>query len=148
MSYQYYMQHIQQLMAMGVYIAPANYAPLAYMPIQNLEPAMPMPRNEIVVVESESDEEDDVDQRTLFCANLSEHVTEEILYEVFFQAGPLSKVHIPKQNGKNRSYGFVTYKYRCSVPYALKLYQGLVLFGKRLDIKFQGKHNSNAYNMR
>lgn len=34
-----------------------------------------------------SQEEDDEDARTLFCANLSEKATEAILYELFLQVG-------------------------------------------------------------
>lgn len=153
MSYQYYLQQIQriqQLTAMGIYNAPMNIASIPLMPFQIRQPMVPMPCNDIIMVESESDEEadvDDVDERTLFCANLSDKITEELLYEVFLQAGPLQKIYIPKQNGKNRSYAFLTYKYRSSTSYALKLFQGLQLFGKRLDIKFQ-RSNSNGHNRR
>ncbi|XP_065355996.1 RNA-binding protein 7-like [Calliphora vicina] len=149
MSYQYYfqqIQRIQQLAAMGMYNVPANFASIPLMQLQH--PMFPMPSNDIILVESEEENEvDDVEERTLFCANLSEKITEELLYEVFLQAGPLEKIYIPKQNGKNRSYAFLTYKYRSSPSYALKLFQGLQLFGKRLDIKFQ-RSNSNGHNRR
>ncbi|XP_017046191.2 RNA-binding protein 7, partial [Drosophila ficusphila] len=85
------------------------------------------------------DEEEDEDQRTLFCANLDERVTEEILYEVFLQAGPIEGVRIPTDNtGRQRSFGFVTYQRLCAVPFALELYQGLELFQKKITIKQQG----------
>lgn len=151
MSYQYYLQHMQQLMALGYYNTAGNYPTIPYnmSNAQNLPIQLPAPRNSEPINIESSDEENDVDERSLFCANLAEKVTEELLYEVFLQAGPLEKVNIPKDNnGKQRSYGFVTYKYRSSITYALRLYQGLVLYGKRLDIKFQGKMNGNCYNKR
>ena len=143
MSYQNYLQQIQQLMAWGLFIPPINYSimpclPLT-VPIQNQQAiSQPSPPNET----DDSPVEDDTDERSLFCANLDQNVTEELFYELFLQAGPIQKVYIPKDNnGKRRTFGFVTYKYRCTPFYALQLYQGVVLFGKRLDIKFQGKGN-------
>lgn len=145
MSYEYYLKYFQQLMASGMYSVPVQYTTMStILPIHHVQPIIPMDRNDTLSCESD---EDDVDERTLFCANLCENVTEELLYEVFLQAGPIGKVYIPKDNnGKRRSYGFVTYSYRSSLPYAMRLYQGLVLFGKLLDIKFQGKCNKNVYN--
>lgn len=146
MSYQNYVQQMQQLMTMGFYVPPlqsVNYflpSPLA-MPIQNqnVNPLqlIPQPAPE---EESDSPEDDDIDERSLFCANLDQNVTEELFYELFLQAGPIENVYIPKdKNGKQRSFGFVTYKYRSTPSYALQLYQGVALYGKRLSIKFQGK---------
>lgn len=92
------------------------------------------------IVVQESDEEDDEEQRTLFVANLDERVTEELLYEVFLQAGPIERVKIPKDNaGRARSFGFVTYTSRISLPYAMHLLKGLSLYRKSLAIKFQNK---------
>ncbi|GLV31800.1 uncharacterized protein CBL_07560 [Carabus blaptoides fortunei] len=39
--------------------------------------------------------EDTEDARTIFCGNLHIKVTEELLYELFLQVGPLEKVSIP-----------------------------------------------------
>lgn len=84
----------------------------------------------------ESEEEDDDEKRTIFCANLDLKVTEEILYEVFLQAGPIESVRIPKDHlGRQKTFGFITYVHKCTVPYALKLLAGLSLFRKCLTIK-------------
>ncbi|KAK7871632.1 hypothetical protein R5R35_001819 [Gryllus longicercus] len=78
----------------------------------------------------------DEDSRTIWCGNLSENVSEEILYELFLQAGPLQSVRIPKsREGKQRAFGFVTYKHECSVPYALALFEGTELFRKELRLQ-------------
>ncbi|OAD52052.1 Putative RNA-binding protein 11 [Eufriesea mexicana] len=80
----------------------------------------------------------DEDMRTLWCGNLSEKVTEEILYELFLQGGPVQKVSIPKHpNGKQRSYGFVIYKHITSVSYALELFDGTCLYNRPLNISLK-----------
>ncbi|XP_073822236.1 uncharacterized protein isoform X2 [Musca autumnalis] len=92
------------------------------------------------IVVEESDDEDDEGQRTLFVANLDEKVTEELLYEVFLQAGPIERARIPKDNnGRQRTFGFVTYTSKCTAPYAMHLYQGLTLYRKSLTIKYKGR---------
>ncbi|KAG7200516.1 hypothetical protein KM043_001080 [Ampulex compressa] len=80
----------------------------------------------------------DVDRRTLWCGNLSNRVTEEILYELFLQGGPVQRVSIPKdRDGRQRSYGFVTYKHDVSVSYALDLFDGTMLFDKPINMKMR-----------
>ncbi|KAI8033692.1 RNA-binding protein 7 [Drosophila gunungcola] len=108
------------------------------------QPFCPFPLNGSSVDQVEDkladeEEEEDEEQRTLFCGNLDERVTEEILYEVFLQAGPIEFVRIPSDNtGRQRNFGFVTYQRLCAVPFALDLYLGLELFNKKLTIKQQG----------
>lgn len=55
---------------------------------------------------------------------------------------------IPKDNGKNRQYGFVTYKYQSSVPYALAVFAGTKLFNRdlRLNNRCVNKNNNNNNN--
>ncbi|KAB0800497.1 hypothetical protein PPYR_06237 [Photinus pyralis] len=80
--------------------------------------------------------DNDEDQRTVWCGNLSEKITEDILYELFLQAAPLEKVKIPKdKTGRYTSYGFVTFKHLCSVPYAIDLLNGISLYDKRINVK-------------
>ncbi|XP_060567809.1 RNA-binding protein 7-like [Ruditapes philippinarum] len=78
----------------------------------------------------------DVD-RTLWVGNLSEKVTDEILYELFLQAGPLEKVSIAKERdtGKQKNFAFVTFSHDVSVPYTIKLMDGLQLFGRNLRLQ-------------
>lgn len=80
--------------------------------------------------------EQDEDQRTVWCGNLSDKVTEEVLYELFLQAGPVRRVKIPKdKDGNQLSYGFVTFKHVESVPYAISLIEGISLYDRRLNLK-------------
>ncbi|XP_052386882.1 RNA-binding protein 7-like [Carassius gibelio] len=94
--------------------------------------------------------------RTLFVGNLDPQVTEEVIFELFLQAGPLIKVKIPKDNdGKSKKFAFVNFKHEVSVPYALNLLNGIRLYGRQLNIKFragsshinqEGKSPANSQN--
>ncbi|XP_074757948.1 splicing regulator RBM11 isoform X1 [Athene noctua] len=83
--------------------------------------------------------------RTLFVGNLESRVREEILYELFLQAGPLTKVTICKdKEGKPKSFGFVCFKHKESVPYAIALLNGIRLYGRPIKVhyRFGSSHSS------
>ncbi|XP_020036637.1 RNA-binding protein 7 isoform X6 [Castor canadensis] len=76
--------------------------------------------------------------RTLFVGNLETKVTEELLFELFHQAGPVIKVKIPKdKDGKPKQFAFVNFKHEVSVPYAMNLLNGIKLFGRPIKIQFR-----------
>ncbi|XP_006833900.1 PREDICTED: RNA-binding protein 7 isoform X1 [Chrysochloris asiatica] len=76
--------------------------------------------------------------RTLFVGNLETKVTEELLFELFHQAGPVVKVKIPKdKDGKPKQFAFVNFKHEVSVPYAMNLLNGIKLFGRPIKIQFR-----------
>uniref|UniRef100_A0A8B9QFJ1 Splicing regulator RBM11 n=1 Tax=Apteryx owenii TaxID=8824 RepID=A0A8B9QFJ1_APTOW len=76
--------------------------------------------------------------RTLFVGNLESRVREEILYELFLQAGPLIKVTICKdKEGKPKSFGFVCFKHTESVPYAIALLNGIRLYGRPIKVQYR-----------
>ncbi|KAE8748439.1 hypothetical protein FOCC_FOCC004871 [Frankliniella occidentalis] len=77
-------------------------------------------------------EENDAEQRKLYCGNLDEKVDEEILFELFLQAGPLERIHIPRSRdgAPNPGYAFIYFKHESSVPYAIDLFEDTALFGK------------------
>ncbi|KAJ8667166.1 hypothetical protein QAD02_008828 [Eretmocerus hayati] len=88
----------------------------------------------------------DEDKRTIWCGNLHESVSEEILYELFLQGGPVQKVSIPKdRDGKQKTFGFVTYKHECSVPYALDLFDGTTLFNRQVHMKSRNNNLENSH---
>nr|KAF6324775.1 hypothetical protein mMyoMyo1_008247 [Myotis myotis] len=75
---------------------------------------------------------------TLFVGNLETKVTEELLFELFHQAGPVIKVKIPKdKDGKPKQFAFVNFKHEVSVPYAMNLLNGIKLFGRPIKIQFR-----------
>ena len=77
--------------------------------------------------------------RTLWCGNISDKVDEEVLYELFLNAGPLVKVFIPKdrETKKQKNFAFITFEDVESVKYAYDLLNGTELY--RQSIRLQNK---------
>ncbi|XP_078388032.1 RNA-binding protein 7-like [Cetorhinus maximus] len=76
--------------------------------------------------------------KTLFIGNLDLRVTEELLFELFLQAGPLLVVKIPKdKDGKSKQFAFVHFKHVESVHYGKDLLNGIQLYGKAIKIQFR-----------
>uniref|UniRef100_A0A8C5PSC3 RRM domain-containing protein n=1 Tax=Leptobrachium leishanense TaxID=445787 RepID=A0A8C5PSC3_9ANUR len=76
--------------------------------------------------------------KTLFVGNLDPRTSEEILFELFLQAGPATKVKIPKdKDGKPKQFAFVNFKHEESVPYGMRLLNGIKLFGRPLKIQYR-----------
>jgi len=77
--------------------------------------------------------------KSIFVSGLHSDVTEEILWELFLQVGPLASVKIPinRESGRPRTFGFVMYQDSCSVPYACELFNSLKLFGRAISCKPQ-----------
>jgi len=92
----------------------------------------------------------DDSERTLYIGNLHENVTDDLLYELFLQAGPLQgPVKTVKVEGKS-PFAFVLYQHEESVPYAIALLNGIRLFDKALQVKArsgtqQAKRIDEAY---
>uniref|UniRef100_A0A182PS59 RRM domain-containing protein n=1 Tax=Anopheles epiroticus TaxID=199890 RepID=A0A182PS59_9DIPT len=84
------------------------------------------------------------DDRILWCGNLSENVTEDMLYELFLQAGPLENVKIPRDGDRRqRNYAFITFVHACSVEYAINIFDGTVLFQRPLTLHRKNRNGPN-----
>ncbi|VDL90678.1 unnamed protein product [Schistocephalus solidus] len=66
---------------------------------------------------------------TLYISNLSPKMSEEIIYELFLQAGPIESVSL------KGNFGFVTFEDEESVLYSCSLFEGVRLFDQELKIK-------------
>lgn len=91
----------------------------------------------------------DADGRTVWVGNLDSRVSEELLWELFLQAGPLESVRIPKdyKTGKLRNFAFVVFQHEVSVPYVMELMNQIKLFDSPLRICLKNKpSNDNAPN--
>ena len=87
-------------------------------------------------------QEDEVEEeqlRTLWCGGISENVDEEILYELFLNAGPLVRVVIPKdrETKKQKNFAFIVFQHQESTQFAYELLNGTELF--RQPIRLQNK---------
>uniref|UniRef100_A0A8C0EU64 RNA binding motif protein 11 n=1 Tax=Bubo bubo TaxID=30461 RepID=A0A8C0EU64_BUBBB len=61
-----------------------------------------------------------------------------IEYHCFNLAGPLTKVTICKdKEGKPKSFGFVCFKHKESVPYAIALLNGIRLYGRPIKVQYR-----------
>jgi RNA recognition motif-containing protein len=61
--------------------------------------------------------------------------------------GPLERVSIPKEkDGKNKSFGFVTYKHLVAIDYALNIFNGTKMFGRELMLKNRNTSSSSSSN--
>ncbi|XP_073679979.1 RNA binding motif protein 11 [Garra rufa] len=79
--------------------------------------------------------------KTILVGNIHSCVTEDILYELFLQAGPVEKVRIFR-DGRQAPYGCVSYKHAEAVPYAVALLSGIWLYGQpiKLQLKTDAVH--------
>ncbi|XP_076466752.1 uncharacterized protein LOC143297996 [Babylonia areolata] len=76
------------------------------------------------------------DDNTLWVGGLADEVTEDHLYELFLQAGPLEKVVRPKdKDGTCKKFAFVEFRHAESVPYAIQVMDGVKLFNHHLRLK-------------
>ena len=75
-------------------------------------------------------------EATIYIGELSDHVTEEILLELFVQCGPIVRVNIPRDRVTNRAngYGFVEFSTSEDARYASTIMNGIRLYGSSIKI--------------
>jgi splicing factor 3B subunit 4 len=79
---------------------------------------------------------------TVYVGNLNEECTEDLLYELFLQVGPVVNSHIPtdRVTGQKQPYGFVEFKTNEDAEYAIKVMNMIKLFGQSIKV---GRANAN-----
>ena len=75
-------------------------------------------------------------EATVYIGNLDEKVSEELLWELMLQAGPVVNVHMPKDkvSGVLLGYGFVEFRSEEDAEYAMKIMNMIKLFGKPMKL--------------
>lgn len=75
-------------------------------------------------------------EATIYVGNLDQQCNEELLWELFLQAGPVQGVFIPKDrvSGMHTGYGFVEFKTELDADYAIKIMSMIKLFGKPIKV--------------
>ena len=73
---------------------------------------------------------------TAYCGNLDEQVSEEMLWELMIQSGPVVNVHMPrdKVTSLHQGYGFVEFRSEEDADYAIKVMNMVKMFGKPLRV--------------
>ncbi|XP_057809536.1 uncharacterized protein LOC131023906 [Salvia miltiorrhiza] len=73
---------------------------------------------------------------TVYVGNLESKASEELLWELFVQAGPVVNVYVPKDRVTNahQGYGFVEFRSEEDADYAIKVLNMIKLFGKPIRV--------------
>ncbi|MEN2495448.1 MAG: nucleic acid binding [Marteilia pararefringens] len=80
---------------------------------------------------------------TLYCGNLSPKCTEQTLFELFHQVGPVQSVSVPKNNeGNNRGFAFVEFVHSESLQYATNVLNGIYIYGFMLHLRPQNSRRN------
>jgi splicing factor 3B subunit 4 len=87
-------------------------------------------------------------EATLHVGSLDERVSEELLWELFVQCGPVVHVHIPKDkvSGRHSGFGFVEMRTIEDAEYAMAVMQTVRLFGKPIRINRSAPSASSVSN--
>ncbi|XP_028401200.1 RNA-binding protein 7-like [Dendronephthya gigantea] len=74
---------------------------------------------------------------SIFVGNLDSSASEEILWELFLQAGPIKSIHIPcdKDTGKQKQFAFVEFYSSVAAHYAWELFDGIRLYNRSLTVR-------------
>jgi len=75
-------------------------------------------------------------EATCYCGNLDEAVSDELLWELMLQVGPVVSVHIPKDRITNvqQAFGFVEFRSEEDADYAVKIMNMIKVFGKPIRV--------------
>ena len=75
-------------------------------------------------------------EATVYVGNLDERVTEEILWDLFTQTGPILTVHMPRDrvSQTHQNYGFVEFQNEGDAEYAVKIMNMVKLYGKPIKV--------------
>lgn len=73
---------------------------------------------------------------TVYVGSLDPQVSEELLWELFVQAGPVVNVYVPKDRVTNlhQGYGFVEFRSEEDADYAIKVLNMIKLYGKAIRV--------------
>ncbi len=81
------------------------------------------------------------DEAIIFCTNLDQKVTEELLWEFFIQVGPVVSVFMPRDKitGDHQGYGFVEFKTEEDADYAIKIMHSIRIYNRPIKISKASK---------
>jgi len=83
---------------------------------------------------------------TLYVGGLDDAADEELIWELFVQAGPVVSVHMPKDkvSGRHQNYAFVEFRGEEDADYAVKVLNMTRLFGKLIRVNKASSEKGKA----
>lgn len=94
-------------------------------------------------IKKRSENQPDNKDRTLFCINIDAKCSEDILYELFLQAGPIEQIK-RKEDKNGNLICLITYKHAVSCDYAINIFNGISLFGTALKVQLSQQPGQGA----
>ncbi|AFZ79268.1 spliceosome associated protein, putative [Theileria equi strain WA] len=84
-------------------------------------------------------------EATLYVGNVDMQVDEELLWELFIQAGVVKNIHIPrdKVTGQHQGYGFVEFETEDDADYAVRILNFVKLYNKPLRLNKASRDKEN-----
>ena len=75
-------------------------------------------------------------EATCYVGNLDLRISEEILWELFIQCGPVVNVHLPRDKitGEHQGFGFVEFRSEEDAEYSIKIMHMIKLYGKPIKV--------------
>lgn len=85
-------------------------------------------------------------EATVYVGNLDPQVSEELVWELFIQAGPVVSVYLPKDRVTNnhQGYGFVEFRAEEDADYSIKVLNMVKLYGKAIRINKASQDKTNS----
>ncbi|WKX94218.1 hypothetical protein Q1695_011464 [Nippostrongylus brasiliensis] len=82
---------------------------------------------------------------TIYVGGLDEKVTENVLWELMVQAGPVTSVNMPKDRvtANHQGFGFVEFVGEEDADYAIKILNMIKLYGKPIKVNKASAHEKN-----
>lgn len=76
------------------------------------------------------------EEAIILVSNLDQKVTEELLWELFVQVGPVMSVYFPrdKVTGDHLGYGFVEFRTAIDADYAIRIMHQIKLYNRQIRL--------------
>ncbi|KAI5712280.1 hypothetical protein M8J75_007194 [Diaphorina citri] len=89
---------------------------------------------------------EDREMRTIKVRNIFDsRIDEELLYELFLQAGPINSITMPVGPNGRKTMAIIEYTYEVAVPFALFIFEGTELYGVRLYLSSSNNNPPEFY---
>lgn len=85
-------------------------------------------------------------EATCYVGNLDERVTDEIVWELMLQAGPVAHIYLPKDriSQMHQGYAFAEYLTESDATYACQIMNGIKLYGKPIRVNMSSNEKQEV----